>query len=52
MTSPPGPAIRWPGCCGDKCLAIDLIGFPGEGEGFLELERYLVLAAPAWKPCR
>lgn len=29
---------------GDKCLAIDLIGFPGEGEGFLELERYLVLA--------
>jgi len=28
---------------GDKCLAIDLIGFPGEGEGFLELERYLVL---------
>ena len=29
---------------GDKCLAIDLIGFPGEGEGFLELERYRVLA--------
>jgi len=29
---------------GDKCLAIDLVGFPGEGEGFLELERYLVLA--------
>lgn len=29
---------------GDRCLAIDLIGFPGEGEGFLELERYLVLA--------
>lgn len=29
---------------GYKCLAIDLIGFPGEGEGFLELERYLVLA--------
>ncbi|ALN18256.1 DEAD/DEAH box helicase [Ectopseudomonas mendocina] len=28
---------------GEKCLAIDLIGFPGEGEGFLELERYLVL---------
>lgn len=27
---------------GDRCLAIDLIGFPGEG--FLELERYLVLA--------
>ncbi|MDH1559531.1 hypothetical protein N5I19_11250 [Pseudomonas chengduensis] len=27
-----------------RCLAIDLIGFPGEGEGFLELERYLVLA--------
>ena len=29
---------------GDIGLAIDLIGFPGEGEGFLELERYLVLA--------
>jgi len=29
---------------GDRCLAIDLVGFPGEGEGFLELERYLVLA--------
>lgn len=29
---------------GDKYLAIDLIGFPGPGEGFLELERYLVLA--------
>lgn len=29
---------------GDKCLAIDLIGFPGDGEGFLELERYRVLA--------
>ncbi|PTU75840.1 DEAD/DEAH box helicase [Pseudomonas mangrovi] len=29
---------------GDKYLAIDLVGFPGEGEGFLELERYLVLA--------
>lgn len=29
---------------GDKYLAIDLIGFAGEGEGFLELERYLVLA--------
>lgn len=29
---------------GDKCLAVDLIGFPGQGEGFLELERYLVLA--------
>ena len=25
-------------------LAVDLVGFPGEGEGFLELERYLVLA--------
>ena len=29
---------------GDKYLAVDLVGFPGEGEGFLELERYLVLA--------
>ncbi|OLU24779.1 AAA family ATPase [Pseudomonas sp. PA15(2017)] len=29
---------------GDRCLAIDLIGFPGDGEGFLELERYRVLA--------
>ncbi|CAD5107521.1 C-terminal helicase domain-containing protein [Zestomonas carbonaria] len=28
---------------GDKCLAVDLIGFPGEGEGFLELERYQML---------
>ena len=28
---------------GDKCLAIDLIGFPGAGEGFLEQERYLLL---------
>lgn len=25
-------------------LAIDLVGFPGEGHDFLELERYLVLA--------
>jgi hypothetical protein len=29
---------------GDKCLAIDLIGFPGEAEGFLQLERYLLLS--------
>ncbi len=29
---------------GERCLAIDLIGYPGEGESFLELERYLLLA--------
>ncbi|WP_339522586.1 DEAD/DEAH box helicase [Pseudomonas sp. EA_35y_Pfl2_R111] len=29
---------------GERCLAIDLIGYPGESEAFLELERYLVLA--------
>jgi hypothetical protein len=29
---------------GERYLAIDLIGYPGESEAFLELERYLVLA--------